>query len=87
MGQRAGSASGCRKSPVCTSKRMENPFNNNAKEEAERLVAKENKNNPKLFFNYINSKRMCTESAGPLTNNADDGWGEKPIKRFLFKCI
>ncbi|XP_073516627.1 uncharacterized protein [Phyllobates terribilis] len=40
-----------------------------AKEETERLIAKESKTNPKLFFNYINSKRIKTDGVGPLKNN------------------
>ncbi|XP_069618598.1 uncharacterized protein [Ranitomeya imitator] len=32
---------------------------------------KESKTNPKLFFNYINSKRIKTENVGPLKNSEE----------------
>ncbi|CAJ0966536.1 unnamed protein product, partial [Ranitomeya imitator] len=35
------------------------------------LLANESKTNPKLFFNYINSKRIKTENVGPLKNSEE----------------
>ncbi|CAJ0929619.1 unnamed protein product [Ranitomeya imitator] len=34
-------------------------------------IAKESNTNPKLFFNYINSKRIKTENVGPLKNSEE----------------
>ncbi|XP_069607092.1 uncharacterized protein [Ranitomeya imitator] len=34
-------------------------------------IKKESKTNPKLFFNYINSKRIKTENVGPLKNSEE----------------
>ncbi|CAJ0940923.1 unnamed protein product [Ranitomeya imitator] len=42
-----------------------------AKKETEKHIAKESKTNPKLFFNYINSKRIKTENVGPLKNSEE----------------
>ncbi|CAJ0925797.1 unnamed protein product [Ranitomeya imitator] len=41
------------------------------KKETEKHIAKESKTNPKLFFNYINSKRIKTENVGPLKNSEE----------------
>ncbi|CAJ0923047.1 unnamed protein product [Ranitomeya imitator] len=42
-----------------------------AKKETEKHIAKESKTNPKLFFNYINSKRIKTENVSPLKNSEE----------------
>ncbi|CAJ0941091.1 unnamed protein product, partial [Ranitomeya imitator] len=42
-----------------------------AKKETEKHIAKESKTNPKLFFNYINSKRIKTDNVGPLKNSEE----------------
>lgn len=40
-----------------------------AKIESETITARESKNNPKMFFNYIYSKKSDIESVRPLSNN------------------
>lgn len=37
--------------------------------ETDRLIAKESKMNTKMFFNYINSIKVKTESVGSFKNN------------------